>query len=60
MVKYRTDVVKPIYEQIVNVLLSRLDEREESIKTIVLSIFTEMVKGIVLGDASEAKRWMLL
>jgi cullin-associated NEDD8-dissociated protein 1 len=55
IVRYRSDVIKQMYKGIVDVLLSRLDEREESIKCIILNTFTEMIKGIVIGEATDSE-----
>ncbi len=50
MVRYRNDTVKPMYERVIGMLISRLGEREETIKCEILNIFTDMIKGIVVGD----------
>ncbi len=48
-VKYRQDKIKPVYERIINKVLERLAEREESIKCSLISAFADMVKGVVVG-----------
>eukprot|EP01022_Parablepharisma_sp_SALTPOND_P017577 TRINITY_DN282_c0_g2_i1.p1 TRINITY_DN282_c0_g2~~TRINITY_DN282_c0_g2_i1.p1 ORF type:complete len:1310 (+),score=174.23 TRINITY_DN282_c0_g2_i1:9683-13612(+) len=56
IVKYRNDKVKPMYDRVITMLVSRLEEREESIKCEILSIFTDMVKGIVVGDTNAIEK----
>ncbi len=55
IVRYRNDKVKPMYEKVISVLVSRLNEKEESIMCEILNIFTDMIKGIVIGDAKAAE-----
>ncbi len=52
IVKYRADKIKPLYTDVLSNLLSRLIEKEESIKCEILSILTDLIKGMVVGDSS--------
>ena len=52
MVKYRNDIIKAMYEKVIARVLERLCEREESIKCEILSTFSNMIKGAVVGAPS--------
>eukprot|EP00826_Nyctotherus_ovalis_P061353 TRINITY_DN8723_c0_g1_i13.p1 TRINITY_DN8723_c0_g1~~TRINITY_DN8723_c0_g1_i13.p1 ORF type:complete len:604 (+),score=200.37 TRINITY_DN8723_c0_g1_i13:218-2029(+) len=52
MIKYRNDKVKAVYGKLIELIVSRLCERDETVKCDVLHIFTDMIKGMVLEQSS--------
>jgi len=48
IIRYRNDKVKPMYERVVNILIGRLHERDETIKCEIINIFTDMIKSTVV------------
>lgn len=55
IIKYRNDIVQPKYGKIIELIVSRLNERDETVKCDVLHIFTNMIKGMVMGQDQGAE-----
>jgi len=55
MIKYRNDKVTVVYNKIIELIISRLHERDETVKCDVLTIFTAMIKGMVMSQDQAAE-----